>query len=212
MSIRISPKGEVVVVTPRFVPKMAVQLFVNSNQSWIERHLAKLPKIKKSDEVPSELLLFGKNYPFALKYSEQLPTGVHIVGERVLHNPLDPTITSWTKELETQLNRFLKQTARTYIQTRTQQLAQKMNIKYGHIRYKQQVSRWGSCSSDGNLNFNWRLVHAPPHIIDYVIIHELAHRVHMNHSSKFWDLVAVYDPSHKLHRGWLKREGSKLFV
>lgn len=211
MTIKISPKGEVIVVTPRFVPKWTVQLFVNSQQQWITTHLAKMPSQRSANEIPQDLQLFGKSYSFKIEYSNKLPTGIRIERTTVILNPLDPSITTWTAQHTAQLNRFLKQTARTYIETRTHQLAEKMSIQYKTIRYKEQVSRWGSCSSDGNLNFNWRLVHAPPTIIDYVIIHELAHRTHMNHSAKFWNLVATYDPEHAVHRGWLKRHGAKLF-
>lgn len=212
MTIKISPKGEVVVVTPRFIPKWTVQLFVNSHQEWITTQLAKMPAQRSTDQIPDELQLFGKNYSFKVVYSNLLQTGIRIEKETVILNPLDPSITAWTEQHTKQLNRFLKQTARTYIETRTYQIAEKMNTKFNAIRYKEQVSRWGSCSSDGNLNFNWRLVHAPPTIIDYVIIHELAHRTHMNHSAKFWNLVATYDPEHAVHRGWLKRHGTKLFI
>ena len=82
-----------------------------------------------------------------------------------------------------------------------------MDINFNSITLREQKTRWGSCSSKGNLNFNWRLVHYRPEIIDYVIIHELAHRTHMNHSAKFWQLVEKYDPEYRKHRGFLKRHG-----
>jgi predicted metal-dependent hydrolase len=116
----------------------------------------------------------------------------------------------WGRKHEQALERFLKSSAETYVITRTAQLAEKMNTAYGRVTMREQSSRWGSCSSAGNLNFNWRLVHATPKIIDYVIIHELAHRTHMDHSKRFWDLVALYDPDYQLHRGWLKRQGHSL--
>jgi predicted metal-dependent hydrolase len=85
-----------------------------------------------------------------------------------------------------------------------------MDISFGSISLREQKSRWGSCSSLGNLNFNWRLAHHPPAVIDYVIIHELAHRLHMDHSSAFWSVVKKYDPEHLKHQGWLKRRGLQL--
>ena len=77
-----------------------------------------------------------------------------------------------------------------------------MNLdgKVKRICIKKISSRWGSCSSVGNLNFNYKLVHYSPEVIDYVLIHELAHLVHLNHSDKFWALVAKYDGQYKKHR------------
>jgi predicted metal-dependent hydrolase len=115
-----------------------------------------------------------------------------------------------TSAFKTVLNRFLKSTASHYIIPRTHQLAEKVGVSIGLISLKQQKTRWGSCSSRGNLNFNWRLVHYQPAIIDYVIVHELAHRLEMNHSAAFWKIVAKYDPEYAKHRGWLKRQGMSL--
>ena len=72
---------------------------------------------------------------------------------------------------------------------RTAYFAKRMGVTYNRITIREQKTRWGSCSSAGNLNFNWRLVLMPPEILDYVVVHELAHRKEMNHSSKFWAIV-----------------------
>ena len=97
-------------------------------------------------------------------------------------------------------------TAEKYIRQRAEQVAKKMQIDFRGLTLRQQKSRWGSCSSRGNLNFNWRLVHYPPQIIDYVIIHELAHRREMNHSAAFWRLVGHYDSEYKQHRQELAKK------
>jgi len=80
-----------------------------------------------------------------------------------------------------------------------------MGIDYGKITIRDQDSRWGSCSSQGNLNFSWRLIKTPQEVLEYVIIHELAHIKHMDHSKQFWELVEQYDPLYREHRRWLRR-------
>jgi predicted metal-dependent hydrolase len=105
------------------------------------------------------------------------------------------------------LDTFLKNTAKHYLIPRANRLAKEMGVGFNKITLRQQQTRWGSCSSKGNLSFNWRLVHFEPAIIDYVIIHELAHLKHPNHSADFWQLVKKHDPEYQLHRGWLKRHG-----
>lgn len=207
MTLKISPTGEVIVVTPRFIPQWSIKQFVSSHSEWIQKQLESLAA-NPSPNSFEKLLLFGKKYDLTLRYTSELPAGVHIQGTQIFLNPTQPlTEKIWNESHTEQLNRFLKRTARTYIEPRTSQISQIMAIEYQQLRLKAQKSRWGSCSSDGNLNFNWRLVHCPPEVIDYVIVHELAHRKHMDHSTRFWNLVAQYNPDHRLHRGWLKRHG-----
>jgi predicted metal-dependent hydrolase len=207
MTLKISSTGEVIVVTPKFIPQWSIKLFVNSHSDWIEKQLAQITR-KIDEHSQDSLLLFGKKYSLSIKYTSDVPVGVHIQADEIFINPTEaPADTTWKDSHTEQLNRFLKRTARTYIEPRTKQISAQMSIEYQHLRLKEQKSRWGSCSSDGNLNFNWRLVHCPPEVIDYVIVHELAHRKHMDHSQRFWNLVAEYNPDHRIHRGWLKRHG-----
>ncbi len=86
----------------------------------------------------------------------------------------------------------------------------KYNINQVFI--KNQKTRWGSCSSEGNLNFNWRLAMAPTEVIEYVVIHELCHRIEMNHSKEFWRLVQERCPDFKKHKAWLKRNQFRLSI
>lgn len=85
-----------------------------------------------------------------------------------------------------------------------------MGVRYNAVRIKSQRSLWASCSAKRNLNFNWRLFLAPPEVLDYVVIHELAHLVVMRHSKRFWSLVAKWCPEHKSRRRWLRENGRAL--
>ncbi len=87
--------------------------------------------------------------------------------------------------------------------------AGRMNIRYGRVSIRDQKTRWGSCSGKGNLNFNWRLLMMPEDIMDYVIVHELAHRREMNHSPRFWQIVENYIPDYQKRRQWLKENGGR---
>ncbi len=98
------------------------------------------------------------------------------------------------------------------IPPRVQQRAAQMNIRYGRITIRNQRTRWGSCSSKGNLNFNCMLMLCPDDVIDYVIVHELCHRKEMNHSPRFWQLVASILPDYKTPRRWLKENGPAILA
>ncbi|MCR5213353.1 MAG: M48 family metallopeptidase [Eubacterium sp.] len=93
---------------------------------------------------------------------------------------------------------------------RAEYFAPLVGVTYGRITVRNQKSRWGSCSSKGNLNFNVALMLAPPEVLDYVVVHELSHRIYMNHSKDFWAKVESVCPSYKEHEKWLKTEGAKL--
>ena len=85
-----------------------------------------------------------------------------------------------------------------------------MGVSYNSVRIKDQKSLWGSCSAKGNLNFNWRVIHAPPEVLDYLVIHELSHLLEMNHSSRFWGHVAAWSPDYRSHRRWLRDNSARL--
>lgn len=87
---------------------------------------------------------------------------------------------------------------------RTAYFAKRMGVDYGRITIREQKTRWGSCSSKGNLNFNWKLVLLAPELLDYVVVHELAHRREMNHSKNFWKIVEAELPDYRERRRRLK--------
>lgn len=104
----------------------------------------------------------------------------------------------------------LAQKALAYIPKRVAYFAGLMHVDYGRITIRNQRTRWGSCSSKGNLNFNCLLMCAPPEVIDYIVVHELCHRKQMNHSKAFWQEVAAVLPDYKMQEKWLRTEGKKL--
>jgi hypothetical protein len=89
--------------------------------------------------------------------------------------------------------------------------APQLGVTFGRVSVKDQKSLWGSCSRAGNLNFNWRLTLAPPDVLHYVVIHELAHRLEMNHSRRFWAHVERICPDYRVHRKWLRKNGEALY-
>ncbi len=100
--------------------------------------------------------------------------------------------------------RLYRDKAREIFEQKVSYYAQMMGVSYGRIAIRDQKTRWGSCSSKGNLNFNWKLALMPDEILDYVVVHELAHRMEMNHSDKFWKIVENVLPDYRERRKWLK--------
>lgn len=106
----------------------------------------------------------------------------------------------------------LSQRAKRLFPERTAYFAQLLEVSYGRISIRSQHTRWGSCSAQGNLNFNCLLMLTPPEVLDYVVVHELCHRKEMNHSPRFWALVAQILPDYSLQRQWLKENGNVLMA
>ena len=102
--------------------------------------------------------------------------------------------------------------AKTLLPQRTAYFAPLVGVDYGRITLRMQKTRWGSCSAQGNLNFNILLMLAPPEVLDYVVVHELCHRKEMNHSPAFWAQVERVLPDYKIRRRWLKDNGGRLML
>lgn len=113
-------------------------------------------------------------------------------------------------DLVMQLRVWYQNQANCIIQKRATELAVDLGVNYQRLTIRDQRSRWGSCSSLGNLSFQWRLVLAPPAILDYVVIHELAHLREQNHSPRFWSLVESYCPGHRDRVRWLNTNSGRL--
>lgn len=110
------------------------------------------------------------------------------------------------------MDRRYRQAARDYFTKRCAYYRQFTGGSYTRITIRNQKTRWGSCSSTGTLSFNYRLMFAPPRVLDYVVVHELCHLTHMNHSRDFWNLVASVMPDYKQYKAWLKEHGQELNI
>ena len=102
--------------------------------------------------------------------------------------------------------------AREYFPKRVAYFLRLTGGSYERITIRDQKTRWGSCSAKGTLSFNWRLMLAPPAVLDYVVVHELCHLTHMDHSAAFWALVEQVCPDYRTHRKWLKDHGQELVL
>jgi predicted metal-dependent hydrolase len=207
MRLRVHPDGRVEVVLPRRAPAGAVEDFVRGNAAWIHRARARLAaKAPATPAVsPHETWFQGRRVPVAHRPGSAPPflvrwtgDGFEIVGDG--SEPQTPVL----------LEAWFRQAARAILRERVVALNKPTGYAWSRIRIADQATRWGSCSTRGTLSFNWRLLMAPPEILDYVVIHELAHLKEMNHSPRFWALVEAQCPHYKTHVNWLKDHGATL--
>lgn len=167
---------------------------VNDKKEWIESHSHMI-----KDHTNQKVYIYGKENEIIEK--ETIRVSVNRVGNALYVNK--------TKEIETRkiLIEYLKSIGSAELKYLTHKYSKILNKEVNAIRLKDVKTRWGSCSSKGNINYSVWLLGAPKEVIEYVVIHEVCHLVHMNHSKEFWDLVESLCPKYEIHINWLKKNG-----
>lgn len=202
VSLHIEDHETIIVRAPTTFPSAKIKQLLQEHAVWIKQQqqtfLAR-SKIKSSHEY----WFLGKTYQLAIRSGQKNLIEL----EDKFYFAL-----SHTDSFKTYITRWYKQQAQLILTKRVQHYAKKAGLTYRTISITNAQTRWGSCSSQKTLNFNWRLVMAPLEVIDYVISHELAHLTEMNHSADFWETVRKMYPLYRQHRTWLKRYGHLLKV
>jgi len=177
--------------------------------SWITRNIKRAESAKRPPARPplkdgALLPLLGKECTLKLRLRVGAAPSVKLVGGEIRVGMPDDRLSTLKKALDT----WYREKAREVITKKVD--AFKGDRRVGKVYIKDQKTRWGSCSSRGNLSFNWRLVMAPPEVVDYIVVHEITHLERLDHSKRFWEKVAKRCPDYKEHNAWLKKHGAGL--
>lgn len=214
--LRIQPDGSVEVRGPYLMSDAFVRSFVESKAEWIiqkRKEVAKYQSKKLTHTYQSgdKFLYLGQEYVLALVAAGRKRVELDRMTE--CENRLILYTTSFEpKAIEKQVKEWYKKQATGYIASRVHYFSAMISEIYTGIVMENRKGRWGSCSSKGELTFNWRLIMAPPEIIDYVVVHELCHLKHMDHSPVYWKAVGSILPDYKARREWLKENGNCLSI
>ncbi len=197
ISLRISSlDGRVTLTVPNGVPDSEALDFAQSKAAWIRSHIAGRP-----DQVNVQL---GAEIPV-----EGMPRRVVAATGRRVELGMDWIAAPHGREARS-LNAFLKELARDRLLAASDYYAARLGRGYARITMRDTRSRWGSCSSQGALNYSWRLILAPGDVLRYVAAHEVAHLAEMNHSPAFWALVEKLHGPYEAQRTWLRVHGAAL--
>ncbi len=195
---------DVLLTMPSRTTLKSAREFAERHAAWIGVRLARLPR-------PVAFIQAAKTPLRGVDH-----TIVHRPGERGVvwteigaQGPLI-CVTGDKPHISRRVSDFLKREARKDIEAAVARHAARLGVAPRRITLRDTVSRWGSCSSTGALNFSWRLILAPPEILDYLAAHEVAHIVHMNHSPMFWKLTRRLFPETETAEAWLKAHGANL--
>jgi predicted metal-dependent hydrolase len=204
LTLRIGRNGDAAKITaPNHVREIEIMEFISRHIGWLGEKLEAYPtrpNLRAGVKVPIKGLAHKiVHYPGrgtnTIHVAESGPE-LHIHGQEAA--------------IARRVSDHLKKEAKATIEPMALKLAAETCRKVKSIRFKDTTSRWGSCSSDGNLSFSWRIMMAPPKVIAYLVAHEVAHLTEMNHGPKFWALCGKLCPDSDACRAWLKRNGSKL--
>jgi predicted metal-dependent hydrolase len=199
ISLRISQlDGRVTLTLPKRLPLGDAVAFAREKEAWIRKHLE-----ARGDDV-------------TIGAGSSLPIGglLHDVaqgtGRRVTFEPGRVLVPGPAARIAPRLGGHLKTLARARLAEASDHYAARLGLPYAAITLRDTRSRWGSCTADGRLMYSWRLILAPPEVLDYVAAHEVAHLAEMNHSEAFWAQVTRIYGDYAAPRAWLRREGSTL--
>lgn len=215
IGISVSPKG-VTVAAPTGTPEAVITGFVQQKQGWVLRKLAMFQQ--REQDIPDPQYHQGERLPLLgesleLDLAPGLKGGVQLQGQRLLV-PTDPR---WSEAqrlpaLQRRIHHWYRDYARAHFTAASGDLAARMGLRFAEVRVRRTRSKWGHCTSQGVLQYNWLLLTAPRAVADYVVAHEVCHLAQPNHSPAFWRLVESVCPEHRRLRQWLKENGHRLVV
>lgn len=192
---------------PKYTPDFVIKKFITDNILWIYKHSQKIPKTKSILNL-NKISILDRSYDLVWIKTQRDSVLIFETEQKIYANVSKNTEEHAKKILENKL----KILALTLIKGELKRLSNMFGFKYNRVSVKNQSSRFGSCSSRGNLNFNWQIIFFPTNKFRHILLHELTHLKIKNHSKAFWDQLAFYDPKSKDNNKWLKNEGTKLFI
>jgi len=205
--LEFRPDTGLSVIIPRMYSRSDVHGLLKQNCAWIFRHINRNRLFTVSDEVKS--IKFGVKIPYLGRDLILMQSDNGHVHEQA--QLIEDTLIADCSDLELNsvIEKWYKQQALRELKRRTDETCRLLNVEYNTMIIRSQKTRWGSCSIKKTLSYNWRLVMFSGDIIDYVVLHEAAHLIEMNHSVRFWKVVERYCPDYKTHRKWLRMHGQK---
>lgn len=205
--LRVAPDGTLRASMPLYAPIFLLKRLIKSSRDELHELLKQSNPISEYYDGQQ----IGKSHTIIIRNAPRLSAkvkGQHILVE--LPNTMSLQDAEVNRTIRDAVIAALRLEAKSYLTKRLAFLAQQHGFSYERVRFSHASGRWGSCSSTGTISLNIALMKLPFELIDYVIYHELAHTVHMNHSPEFWQLVAKGDPNYLQHRKLLKNEAPSI--
>jgi predicted metal-dependent hydrolase len=203
ISLRLDPASrDVIAIAPNARQVSKAAAFAQQKAGWIAQQIAVLPQVIHF-EPDCQIPVRGAPHLLALGEGARVRLALGMPPVLSVGAPDNAVFAA-------RVRRYLMAEAKSDLAARVSAHAATLRVQWLRLTVKDTRSRWGSCSSDGALSFSWRVVLAPPFVLDYLAAHEVAHLREMNHSDRFWELVAQCIPDYERADAWLRRHGAAL--
>jgi predicted metal-dependent hydrolase len=212
LSIEIA-QAQVVVRAPHFVAKADIEKFVREKSLWVQQKLAQ--QEQQISDLPSYTFMNGTSVPYLgspleLVVHKQPKADVVRYGEKLLVILTSRSRLPDEQQTKRLVSQWYQEQALKLLQAKTDAAVIRLGTRYTGITLKATRSKWGHCTAQGAIQYNWQILLAPEPIVDYLVAHEVSHLLHHNHSPAFWAVVARLCPDYKKCRAWLKTNGMQL--
>lgn len=207
LRLRLIDKHSFSVSAPFLTPNFLIQKFIQNNSDWIINHSQKISSKSKISQL-KKITILDKDYQLEF-INTQNDSVIILEPEQKIYANISKSTENYIKRM---LEKKLRPFALKLIKNELRSLASQFCFEYNHVTVRNQSSRFGSCSSRGNLNFNWQIIFFPVEKFRHILLHELNHLKIKNHSKTFWDQLTIYDPHTKSNNLWLKKEATKYFL
>lgn len=220
IGLSVSKDGRLTVRAPYGTSRLTIERVLKEKQDWIQKTMEKVIREASETNAPSDRYFDGALFPLhggAVELVLYEVADAERVSVALRPDPRETLLTVRGTDLTPErvqeaVNNWGRGYAKAYLEARVRKYADRLGITVGRITIRETKTRWGSCSSDGNLNFHWKLILLPEAVCDYVIVHELCHRYEMNHSKAFWAHVAGIFPDYKERRKKLKEVEKRIMT
>jgi predicted metal-dependent hydrolase len=213
IQLKLNSTNHITITAPTKFPRKGIEKVLLDKSKWIVKQIGKLASIainpiNKSISHGAAILYLGQPHTLIFITGDNCKPAVHLEEKQIILNL--PLLTAKDTVPQLYLKKWYLDCALKTLSAKTAFWASTIKVNPKRITIKDQKTRWGSCSSRGNINYNWRIIMAPSEVIDYLVVHELCHLRIPNHSESFWQEVEKFSPHFKQHRIWLHTNGMML--
>lgn len=202
LAIQLTAPFTLLLKVPYYATQAQIRSLLLKQSNWILRQ----QQVFQTKNANPQLLFWGQQHRLVIRKQQAMAKpAIQLTTEQEILLTLPATHRS--PDAATLLRAWYQKAATAKLIELTAVWAPRLGVKPQRIKIKEQRTRWGSCSSLGNINYNWRIMMAPLPVIEYLVIHELCHLRHMNHSTDFWQMVTQFSPRQLEHRQWLRQHG-----
>ena len=211
MAICVDEEGNVIVKVPKYLPKSEINKFIVKNETWIKNRLQNQALAAQNNDwrITNKILYLGEYRTICIKPQVHYKGKAMVVDNELI---IEPSIGDTSLDIKLLIENLYRQEAHKILTELTEEYAALVGVKYTRITIRKQKTRWGSCSSKGNLSYNVKILCAPTEMIEYIVLHEVMHLKYFNHGSLFWKEIEEVMPDYKKRMNYFKQFGQNFRI